>query len=576
MKYIPVLILLSAALLAACKKDKQDYEKDNRVTTDPRANSGVRLVNVREYNQVVANGDTLTNYKVIPSSPEFNQWEYPGTPYFPSNGRLGATWYLPRSLFGKNGTASLMIESKGFQSMDRTLTLDVKDDYNTPVDYYLLTKKEETYVIDAPPEVVAVPRSVHAPSRADHFKIRIVNMAAKVETQFQEVEDVAQPLTLAWADGTPVNAATSNIAPGAYSEYVELPYGTYQFKILMPNGHQVTAAVSRSTEYVHKIDPATSTITKDTSGRPHAVSTGLTYAPFKTYQPGGIYSIVIAPATFVIPYYLGNPGEEVAMFQNGFRVISDAGEPVNYTYARMQWVNALPGTAGVSLAVNGRKIGEGLDFGMYSAYSTCITEEVKVIAADASGKELAAATHQVQAGMNYTAWLYADESGKAKIAVVTNNLSGVYTVIGNNSQDATYDRYKRTYPIDLRFLNFCADLPYVTFRQGNGQPVGSDASENLQPGIVPVNTTPYARYTATSEAYQLKVYRSTPSVVPGAWLPDIPTVYSEELIARPALYSGGKMPAHEPGVYTIALIGQYKTGAPAAEKARMIIVKHTR
>ena len=578
MRYIPVLILFFAAFTAACKKEKQDFKKDNRVITDPRGNSSIRLVNATGYNQVIANGDTLTNYKVIPATPDHNQWEYPGTPYFPSNGRLGATWSLPRSLFGKNGAVSLVIEANGWQTNNRTLRLDVKDSYDTPLDYYLLTQKDEPYVIDAPPAVVAVPRGIHAPSRPDHFKIRIVNMAARVSDQFQGVEDVAKPLTLALADGTPVHAATSNIAPGAYSDYVELPYGTYQFKVLTPGGHQVTAIAPRSTEGVHKIDPATSTIAKDTSGRPHAVSSGLTYAPFKTYQPGGIYTIMVAPATFTVPYYLGNPGEEVGMFQNGFRVIADAGETLNNTYANVQWVNALPGSAAVSLSVNGREIGEGQDFGTSSGYVSCITAETKIAAKDASGKEIATITHMLQAGQNYTAWLHAGASGKAQITIVSNNLSGVYTTIGNNSQDATYDRNKRTFPIDIRFLNFCADLPYVSFRQNNGQPVPSEAgvSDNLQPGIIPFSTSPYARYAATNNANQLKVYRSTPAVVPGAWLPDIPTVYSQDLVARPALYTGGTMPAQEPGVYTIALIGQYKAGAPAAEKARMIIVKHTR
>src|SRR5688572_5442841 len=151
MRYIPVLILLLAAFTTACKKEKQDYEKDNRVITDPRANSNVRLVNATGYNQVIANGDTLTNYKVIPNSPEYNQWEYPATPYFPSNGRLGSTWYLPRSLYGKNGAVSLVIEANGWQTNARTLRLDVKDSYTTPLDYYLLTQKDEPYVIDAPP-----------------------------------------------------------------------------------------------------------------------------------------------------------------------------------------------------------------------------------------------------------------------------------------------------------------------------------------------------------------------------------------------------------------------------------------
>lgn len=567
-------LLLTGVLISSCVKEKEELRSDNRVTNDARKASNIRLVNPIGYNQVVINGDTLTNYVIIPKSPQYPQWEYPGTTYFPSNGRLGSNWAIPRSLLKEDGTAMLKVEMNGFQVPLRTLEFKVQEDYSRPMDYYLLTRKEDAFVIDAPPSVMPIPRSINPSSKADHFKIRVVNMAARLSDQGAGVENVALPLTLAYADGTTVNAITSNIAPGQYSEYVEVPYGTYQFKILTPAGTQVAAHGGSRSEDAHKTEPATSTITKDTSGRPHAVSTGLTYAPIRTYQPGGIYTIVITPKTFIIPYYNGNPGEEVDMIQNGFDVIPDISEPYNYQYARIQWVNALPGSTGITMHMNGRKMDAGLSFAASGSYITTVAEKATFKAIDAAGKEIATTEYQLKSGDNYSAWLYADATGKAMIQIVANNLSGVYTTIGSGGQDATYDRYKRNFPLDIRFLNFCPDLPYVTFTGTNGQPF--TAGVNMELAKVPAGSSPYARFGATGVSYQVMAYRSSPSVVPGRWLQDIPVVKSEQLIARRELYVRNKLPVQEPGVYTIALIGGYTSNTPSAQKARMIIVKHTK
>ncbi|ASZ11279.1 DUF4397 domain-containing protein [Chitinophaga pendula] len=566
--------LLSGALISSCVKEKEDLRSDNRVINDARKASNIRLVNPIGYNQVVINGDTLTNYVIIPKSPQYPQWEYPGTTYFPSNGRLGNNWSIPRSLLKDDGTAMLKVEMNGFQLPLRTLEFKVQEDHSRPMDYYLLAQKEDAFVIDAPPSVMPIPRSINPSPRPDHFKIRVVNMAARLADQGANVENVALPLTLTYADGNTVSALTSNIAPGQYSEYVEVPYGTYQFKILTPAGTQVAAHGGSLNEDAHKTEPTTSTIAKDTSGRPHAVSTGLTYAPIRTYQPGGIYTIVITPKKFIIPYYNGNPGEEVDMMQNGFDVIADISEPYNYQYTRIQWVNALPGSAGITMHMNGRKMDDGLSFAASSNYMTTVAEKTAFKAIDAAGKEIASAEYQLKAGDNYSVWLYEDAAGKAMIHVVTNNLSGIYTTIGNGGQDATYDRFKRSFSTDIRFLNYCPDLPYITFTGTNGQPFTSGV--NMALAQIPAGSSPYARFGATAVGYQIMAYRSTPSVIPGRWLEDIPVVKSEQLIARRALYVRNKLPIQEPGVYTIALIGGYKNNTPSAQKARMIIVKHTK
>jgi hypothetical protein len=117
---------------------------------------------------------------------------------------------------------------------------------------------------------------------------------------------------------------------------------------------------------------------------------------------------------------------------------------------------------------------------------------------------------------------------------------------------------------------------------GNGQsPATSfdnrDAVENLQPGI-PKMERPYIGYRTLYNPFEFMVYRSTPDVVPGIWASDISVLTHEAFIANKKLYekSGRPGPIQEAGVYTVALIGKSSKDATATDKARMILVKHTR
>ncbi len=72
------------------------------------------------------------------------------------------------------------------------------------------------------------------PAQAEYFKIRILN-----SQQENDPLGLTGAVTLTYADGSPVHAKLSNIAPGATSEYVELPYGAYQFKLFATNGMSI-------------------------------------------------------------------------------------------------------------------------------------------------------------------------------------------------------------------------------------------------------------------------------------------------------------------------------------------------
>ncbi|WP_367865537.1 DUF4397 domain-containing protein [Pedobacter sp. WC2423] len=555
--FMPVLLLV----LAGCKKEKIDSGYDNRSITDARKSSSVRIINLADYNQVQANGDTLTNYIIRqPNDPMGSA--FPGTVYFPEKGRLETTWNIQQNFF-KNGTAKILVEHAAYQMQKDPLQLEVKEDVQ-PADYYLLPT--ETYAqVTGQPAFVRVPRSVAAASNPSSFKVRILNLSATVKPE-QGMESINGPMSLAWADGTLISSKTNNILPGQYSDYIELPYTTAQLKVLTPDGIQVPGFGDGQV-----LNPSTSTIEGFT----------LTYVPLKTYVPGGVYTIVVAAREFVIPYRSSNNGETVKGYQNSLRVINDVNEPVNLTYGRIQAVNAIPGVNGMKVLVNGKALGASMNYTGQTAYEPFIIGDYKIEATDASGAVIASNSLKLGANTNFTLWVHPDANGKTTISAVANDLSGTLFSGAGSGDDATYSRYKAGFPFNIRFLNLCPDMPYLTLTTNNAQDFPSaygfntDAVKNLRPGIFPVES-PYIRASYDAKPYQIMAFRSSPTVFPGTWASDIPVVNSKDLIARPELYVRGDLPNQEPGFYTIALVGSTSPSAPADKKAKMIIVKHSK
>lgn len=552
-KYLLFFLMLA---IVACKKDKTDFQSDNRKVTDARKNSSVRLVNLAGYNQLQLNGDSLTNYVVrAPNDPLTGQ--YPGTLYFPDNGRLGTTWSIPQNLLDK-GAAKLLVETKIYNPLKNPLELEVREDAQQAMDYYLLPTPLSG--VTGQPAFVKIPRSVSSPANPANFKVRILNLSARVLPD-QQMEDLLGPMSLTWADGTAVSDKTNNILPGQYSEYIELPYGTAQLKVLTQNGIQVPAVGP------DVLEATTSTI----------FGTTLTYAPVKTYAPGGIYTIVVAAREFDIPYRSGNPGETVKGYQNSFRIMNDISEPLNLTYGRVQAVNAVPDALGMKVLVNGKILDGPINYMAHTAYQSLVVGSYTVEAADASGAVLATKNFQLDANTNFSFWVHPDANGKTTISAVANDLSG--TFVGEAGDDASSSRFTQEFPFSIRFLNLCPDVPYLTLTTDNAQAFSSVygfntvAVNNLRPGIAPT-TSPYIRPYQDARAYQIMAFRSSPSVVPGTWASDIPVLTGRSLIARPELYVRGELPNHEPGFYTIALVGSTK--ATASGKAKMIIVKHSK
>lgn len=572
---ITVCILAMLSCITACRKDKDDQIPDNRRTTVNRAPSATRIVNMGGYQDVVANGVKLTSY-VYRSPNDPDAFKFTGTAYFPEDGRLGSTWQIPQDLFGTNGIALLKFDAD--RANGSLPELSIEDDYSHPKDYYLPLGQ---HVAEGQPDYVIIERGIAQPSRPDHFKVRILNLCAKpmedIISPRGPVEDLTGPVSLAYADGTLVSGKTTNITVSQrVSEYIELPYGAYQFRILTADGRQIPGAAALSSEN-SLIDPPTSTIGLARSGA--VVSGALTFAPVISYQPGGIYTIVISPYNFS---YLASAEEERSgAIQNGFRVITDVSPPPNTTYFRLQGVNVLSGGEAVSFRVNGNMVINNLTYGQASPYGNYIQGSTKIEAVNAAGTVLATAEHVLRPGQNYTAWLYPDAAGGVKMLLVANDLSGQLVAAGpvNNGSNSgpVFKQVREDFMFDRRFLNLSPDIPYITFTFGNGQSAGPSAV-NLQPGV-PVTEQPYIRGGSLYYLpYEMMAYRSAPDVVPGAWAKDIAVLSSDRFVARRELYEavGRELPSQEPGIFTIALIGHTGNTAPAAEKAKMIIVKHNR
>lgn len=567
------LLMVCCLILTACKKEKMDVEKDNRMVTDNRAASFVRLVNLTGFNQVIANGDSITNFIVRdPQGPDY--YKYPGTSYFPVDGRIGKIWTIPQDLFDQKETLELKLFTRSFQGLyDEDLTLNLANNYSRPTDHYLLP----TLYMEGQPAMVAVPRGVTAPAKPDHFKIRIVNLSGKIKNPVSNSsgvqEDLQGAMSLTFADGALVDPATSNISIAQQvSEYIEMPYGTYQFKVLTADGRQVPGANGELSDF-KIIDPATSTIPTGLME-----TSGLVYAPIKTYQPGGVYTIVVAPQSF--DYFINENDETASLLQNAFQIIEDNSVPANNTYARLQVVNAWKDES-IGLNIGSKSIAKQIAFGDNSTYFNQIQGKHTIEAVNAGGQVIASTELTIRPGQNYTAWLYAGLKGEPQLLIVANDLSGSWYVERTSPDDATFNRFQFQFYFHRRFLNLSSDNPYITFTLNDGQQPGntignSDANENLQPGM-PKLEQPYISSFYDQSNFEILAYRSTPTSVPGVWAQDIPPLPASTFVANRTFYeqAGRPVPVQEAGVYTVALIGP-SGGNEGPIRAKMILIKHNK
>ncbi|MBD1425798.1 DUF4397 domain-containing protein [Sphingobacterium arenae] len=573
--HISALFLLG--LFGSCAKDKLVEYTDNRYNTEAFESSNVRIVNLGGSNQVVVNGDSLTNFVVRAGDSDPLSGRYPATKYFPEDGRLGMLWNVPQDLLNEDNKADIAITLVAYQGIGIGLEkeFEIHDD-GLPVDYYTLLGD---YYNVGLPEIIAVPRGEESPRNAENCKVRLINFSEKPgeSQQHQEViEDLYGPVSLAWSDGTSIAEQLNNVPVGEVSEYVEIPYGTYQLKVLAEDQRQLPSSGSPTMDYM-------SSSISFIENRTAVIPTYLTYNPIATFKPGGVYTVVVYSQPFEYPN-INDPEYTHDQMQNGFRIIADVDPPTNNTYARIQFVNAKPEQGEISLKV-GNKSTATASFGNYTEYLTTVHGKYKfeAVSNDAS---LASLAYDVKPGDNYTVWLYRNPSGRDSLVVSHNNLSGVTYAGGTATQDASYERNVSNFYTDLRFFNLNSSFPYATFTSDNGKPFSNNgrafderSTEQLTPGFIPW-VHPNVRLlqlvgSADIQPLKIMAYQATQNTTPGTWADEVPIRTSQEFITRPALYDvRGNMPMMDIGSYSVALIGQQTEDT--RYNSRMIIVKHTK
>ncbi len=572
-KYLSAMLLLAS--MWACKKDKNNFVYIEQ-TVPPLTSSTVRLMNFgRAATELIINDTPLTSF--IPPSIEgiYTDAETRPTIYF-SNGRLGKTYTIPQRFIRQDNTADVQIGGMayGMKGIQYVKAFQVKENVSMPTDYYnVMYGDHKSSDIIGTDSLFAIPRSVSPPADPRHFRIRLLNLSSVPDKVGLEGN-----MTLVFADGTPVSGMTSHVTSGNYSDYTELPYGTYQFKVITDDGKVLPAVPVNPDEQLKTVNGTTGTMTV---GFNPPTDLWMTYAPSQSFQPGGVYTVMVCAST-AFDYYPAGSNTTSQTTLNAFRIIPDIRESLNITWGRVQAVNAFPGS-GIRVTVDNQPVQEDvLTFGNSSPYKIFITGNHTIQVTDASGKVLGSTTVNISGSDNYSIWCYADAAGQPVVKTIVNNLSGSFYYNRNNTgDDGAFNQFKVTMPFWIRFLNLSTDIPEVTFTGADGQLLTSfltysgAAAQRLQQGQV-LTEQPYILFSPTIGISKLQAYASGPNMLPGDWIRSIPSLKGTDFIARPDLYKTVNLPPYECGVYTVALVGSLNPKKPGDVPAKMIIIKHNK
>lgn len=577
-------LLLMVLATGACKKEKQDVFFDRKDILNSPASS-IRIYNFTNgLLNVSVNNIQLTSFVALE---DIGKSAATGTElglsFFPSgvwsSKGDGSPLTIPSTLLDKYGKARIYIvpgyDTKNTSPIIPGLKIDtvLQHDPLHPVDYFLLSDGHFR----------AIPRSIEVPVAPDHFKVRILNFGAAGDTL-----GLGGPVSLTYADGTLVDPVLDGVATGAVSGYVEVPYGTYQFKLFVNNDHKKQLAEAPIFPYFYVCSGITPPQAK-------------IFPVMKTFKPGGTYSIFITNNTFM--YYDCVPESKVYANINAYRIITENSPPLNISYARVMGINALT-DQGIRWKMDGKEMGQALASGKATDPSIVIVGTHTFSAYDGSGKLLVEKSYPFSAADYVSAWVYS-KNGSPDILFTSNNMTNSHYIVNPPGDDGTNGAVNITsfdYAWQSRFLNL-SDIPYATFTNQDGQNFeqamgynGTDilnpreSYQNLTPGevvehepsvIIPCtnNDNTAGRRDAASFSGMpslIRVFQSTPGALgqtPGNWLSSVTPLTSQDFIARTDLYETG-LPVTETGVYSVALIG--KLEGSGGQKARLIFVKHNK
>lgn len=557
-----ILFIAVISVLAACTKTTDEVIPPPPSTYNniPASNSAVSILNLYPIygTNIAVNGRRLTNFTFYGPSG--------GTRWFPTGSlAYGAQYAIPDSLFDAEGkarvdlytmriTADFLLDSAVLTSSH---TLHSNIDSPKQIIRYPLYKevpvvKFEPYV----PQTLVVPVSAQAPSRPDYFKIRIINVSAK------EIPSAYDALTLTYADGTPVSKATSDVVNRQASDYVELPYGTYQFKIMDAAGKPVQ-------EY-----PVLYGIQN---------LKGVSFNSMRTFMPGGIYTAVVS---WTRTY--SNQDQTILIESPQVKWMKDNNPSPVPNYTRMQAVNALPGSRDLHFTVDGEDLGGFLDFGAYTGYASFAIGPHKAQVLDAGNRVLSELQFNTISLDNITLWAW-EKDGKVQLMKSSNDfsLTAVRETLGSGFSPEMPSVQGDGFGWNSRFINLSADVPYATFTDQLGEFTSLSRTNyitsctQLPRGYLPV-LNPYIGYafayvksadgTGVARGAMIHVAGSDNVNVPGTLLP---ISLNHPMVANPALYEAGSGVGSEPGLYTFALIGRAHS-TDTADKARILFIKHNK
>lgn len=588
-RYFYFFLLLSTVLAGGgCTKVKQDVFFDKKDILNNPASS-IRIYNFTNGPlNISVNNVQLTAFvaqedrmKDLPTFTQIVQSFFPGTGlWYSTNTPL----VIPSTFLDKNSKARIYIvpgydNKTRFSTLPEGLTIDtvLQHDPLHPVDYFLLSDGK----------FKVMPRSIEAPIAPDHFKIRILNFGAPGDTL-----KLGGPVSLTYADGTPVAPALNNVVTDSYSDYTEVPYGSYQFKLFVNGNKQKQLVEPPAFPYFYvcsAINPAPQS---------------KIFPTLKTFKPGGTYSVIVTKNAFRYNDCSGNEST-VDIEANAYRIVTENSPPLNISYARAVGINALT-DQDVVWKMDGQGMGVVLGSGKATEPAILITGVHRFSAYDGKGKLLVEKEYNFSAADYISVWVYSKE-GQPDILFTTNNMTASQyngNVPGDDGTDGSRNIVTFNYAWQSRFLNLSDDIPYITFTNQDGEsfarPQGSApyayilnppaSYQNLERGK-PVEKDPFIiiecinnngtvnNRDAASFANMpslIRVFQSTPGPfgqTPGNWLSSILPLKNQDFIAMQNLYETG-LPETETGVYSVALIGKLNGAGP--QKARLIFIKHNK
>ena len=508
--------------------------------------SSIRLFNLFGFDMDVSvNNIPLTSYGT-------NSGIGQGLSLFPSGvWKYGSSFTIPTTLLDKAGNAHISLKAIGYPinnpNIPKPPDTTLPNNPLQPVDYYVL----------ADGRFHSIPRSITAPPDPSSFRIRVINLGDTTDGN-----GLAGPVSLTYADGSQVDSRLDNIMTGRSSDYVDIPYGTYEFK-LFTNGiftKQLTEAPVQPNSRADIFN----------GGFIYYQDQEARFAPVRVFKPGGFYTIFVSKNLYLYTDQYSGP---YFIFANGYRILAENSPSVNVTYARIQAVNACPVDGALTMKIDGQPLGSPLDYGQHTEYSILVKGMHTVEVDDASGKQLARKDITLYPYDNISAWAYM-KNDTADICFSATDMS----TVGTNLQ--------------FKCLNLCSGLPYLTFTNDVTTFAMDSATNNLPLGQ-PVLTTPYERFDrgiyggaagAPMEpgvlSFIIRAFQSDvgpPVILPGSYLDQVTRLSSQAFVANPSMYSAAYTPnPPEPGAYTMALIGRLQSESGDHFAPKILLLKHNK